>query len=242
MPQPASHEPTPAQRARTHGIASLSDPELLTLALLGDTEQDGWRRHHDAFASLLARHGGLGALTNATVLQPEDGLSALSSVRLQAIQQLHLRLSVEEDNPKGEPISGVSQAAALFIPLLACLSEETLMVMPATAGLHPTPVRSVAVGHANTVSATPAQVLRPAVEQNAPNLFIAHNHPDGDPQPSPRDWKFTKRMIRAAALLNVTLQDHIIVAGNRYRSMRQENPATFGAQPESRCNSEEQAQ
>ena len=232
MPQHASYEPTPAQRARAHGIASLSDPELLTLVLLGDTEQDGWQRHHDAFSSLLARHGGLEALTTTTVLCPKDGLAALSPVRLQAIQQLHLRLSVEEGNPKGEPVSGASQAAARFIPLLAHLPEETLMVMPATATLHPAPVRSVAVGHANSVSATPTQVLRPAIEHNAPNLFIAHNHPDGDPQPSPRDWKFTKRMIRAAALLDVTLQDHIIVAGNRYRSMRQENLAVFGAQTE----------
>ena len=68
------------QRATTHGLGSLTDSELLTLALLGEYEQD-WRRYQDDFDSLLSHHGGLKALTGATPL------------RLQPILQLHLRLS-----------------------------------------------------------------------------------------------------------------------------------------------------
>ena len=91
----------------------------------------------------------------------------------------------------------------------------------------PAPIRTVAVGQLNTVQSTPAQIFRPALEANAPAIFIAHNHPQTGPQPNADDWTFTPQMLRAAALLRITIRDHLVISGNRYRSMRQENDAPF---------------
>ena len=216
------------QRATTHGLGSLTDSELLTLALLGEYEQD-WRRYQDDFDSLLSHHGGLKALTGAThPLQPADGPPPTTPPRLQAILQLHLRISAEELQDSPLHANNPSNAAAIFIPHLGALQEETLMVMPISDDFVPAPIRTVAVGQLNTVQATPAQIFRPALEANAPAaIFIAHNHPQTDPQPSADDWTFTLQMLRAAALLRITIHDHLVISGNRYRSMRQENEAPF---------------
>ena len=71
------------QRATTHGLGSLTDSDLLTLALLCEYDQD-WRRYQDDFDSLLSHHGGLKALTGAThPLQPADRPPPTTPLRLQ---------------------------------------------------------------------------------------------------------------------------------------------------------------
>ena len=105
------------------------------------------------------------------------------------------------------------------------------MVMPISDDFVPAPIRTVAVGQLNTVQATPAQIFRPALEANAPAIFIAHNNPQTDPQPSADDWTFTLQMLRAAALLRITIHDHLVISGNQYRSMRQENEAPLHPGP-----------
>ena len=215
------------QRATTHGLGSLTDSELLTLALLGEYEQD-WRRYQDDFDSLLSHHGGLKALTGAThPLQPVDGPPPDHPTQATAHPAAAPPAFREELEDSPLHANNPSNAAAIFIPHLGALQEETLMVMPISDDFVPAPIRTVAVGQLNTVQATPAQIFRPALEANAPAIFIAHNHPQTDPQPSADDWTFTLQMLRAAALLRITIHDHLVISGNRYRSMRQENEAPF---------------
>ena len=219
--------PSLIQRAATHGLGSLTDAELLTLALIGEYHPD-WHTHQHGFESLLSHHGGLKALTSATnPLHTTGEPPPASPLRLQALLQLHLRLSAEELRKTPLPADNPSHAAAIFIPHLGALQEETLMVMPITHDFVPTPIRTVAVGQLNTVQATPAQIFRPALEANAPAIFIAHNHPHTTPQPSTDDWTFTIRMLRAAEILRLTIHDHLVISGNSYRSMRQENSEPF---------------
>lgn len=228
MPPPASNLPSPAQRAIANGLSSLSDAELLTLALLRDGGQD-WQRHLDAFALLLQAYGSLSALTGATIpSRDEDDPHPQFALRLQAIKHLHLRLSAEQYNlDPPVPLTDTQAAAAVLIPLLGAAQEETLVVLPATTALYPLHPRTVAIGSDNIVSAGPIQLLRPAIEFNAPNIFIAHNHPEGDLTPSIRDWTFTARIAQAARTMDITLQDHLVIAGTRYRSMRQQAPEHF---------------
>ena len=219
--------PAAVHRASSHGLDSLTDSELLTLALI-DECHPAWRDHVDTFESLLSHHGSLKALTNAPKPRTPAGLEPPTSpLRIQAILQLHLRLSAEELRKPQLQASSPQNAAAVLIPHLGALQEETLLVMPINDDFVPGPVRTIAIGQLNTVQATPSQIFRPALETNSPALFIAHNHPHTDPEPSADDWTFTLQMLRAARILRVTVHDHLVISGNRYRSMRQENDLPF---------------
>jgi DNA repair protein RadC len=63
-------------------------------------------------------------------------------------------------------------------------------------------------------------VLREAIRQNAPSLILVHNHPSGDPAPSPDDVALTKQIAAAAKLMDIDLMDHVIIGDRRFTSLK----------------------
>ncbi|MGL1957814.1 MAG: DNA repair protein RadC [Colwellia sp.] len=80
----------------------------------------------------------------------------------------------------------------------------------------------VASGTVNSVSLRPAEVLRTAVIVNAPTIVLVHNHPSGVPEPSKADITFTKTVIDAAKLLDITVIDHVIIGENNFYSLKEQ--------------------
>ena len=68
----------------------------------------------------------------------------------------------------------------------------------------------------------PREVFRPALRAAAAALILVHNHPSGDPAPSPEDRQVTARLVRAGEILGVRVLDHVIVAERGFSSLRQE--------------------
>ena len=66
-----------------------------------------------------------------------------------------------------------------------------------------------------------AEIFKAAVQVNAAGLIMSHNHPSGDPTPSPEDVQVTRQIQEAAQVLNITFEDHIIVGDNRWVSLRE---------------------
>lgn len=66
-----------------------------------------------------------------------------------------------------------------------------------------------------------AEIFRDAIAHNAPTIILAHNHPSGDPSPSPEDVYLTGILAEAGKLLDITLLDHIIIAGSNWRSLKE---------------------
>ena len=67
----------------------------------------------------------------------------------------------------------------------------------------------------------PAEVFRHAVIESAPNIIIVHNHPTGDPTPSPEDVSITQDLAAASKLLGMNLVDHLVIGRNRFVSLRE---------------------
>ena len=63
--------------------------------------------------------------------------------------------------------------------------------------------------------------MRDAIRQNAPCLILVHNHPSGDPTPSPEDVFVTRQIVDAGKLLDVEVLDHLVIGHGRYVSMRE---------------------
>jgi DNA repair protein RadC len=66
-----------------------------------------------------------------------------------------------------------------------------------------------------------AEVFREAIRCNAAAIIVAHNHPSGDPTPSPEDIRVTRDLRQAGTLLDIELLDHVIIGAQRYVSMKE---------------------
>ena len=67
-----------------------------------------------------------------------------------------------------------------------------------------------------------AEVFRDAVKENCLSLIVVHNHPSGDPTPSPDDVAVTRDLTAAGALLDIELLDHLVIAGGRFVSLKEQ--------------------
>ena len=101
------------------------------------------------------------------------------------------------------------------------LEQEQLRVINLNTRNKVISSRMVYQGSANMVTARAAEVFRQAIIDNAQCLIIVHNHPSGDPAPSPEDVLFTQQIVRAGKLLDVELLDHIVIGKGRYVSLRE---------------------
>jgi len=77
---------------------------------------------------------------------------------------------------------------------------------------------TAAVGTINAVHVSPADVLKSAVRHSAASIICVHNHPSGDPTPSPEDRDLTGRITRASALMGIRFLDHLVVTVSSYYS------------------------
>jgi DNA repair protein RadC len=65
-------------------------------------------------------------------------------------------------------------------------------------------------------------VLRPAIRENAPSIIVAHNHPSGDPTPSPEDVSVTRDLVAAGKLLDIGVLDHLVIgSGGNFVSLKE---------------------
>ena len=79
---------------------------------------------------------------------------------------------------------------------------------------------TVARGSLNECVVHPREVFRPLIAEAAAKVILVHNHPSGDPTPSPEDVALTKRLSEAGRLLGITVIDHVIVSRNAYSSLQ----------------------
>jgi DNA repair protein RadC len=112
-------------------------------------------------------------------------------------------------------------AASVLQRLIGDEVSEVFIVMLLNTRHRVESYHVVARGSIDDVHVTPREVLRAALMANAPGLIVSHNHPSGDPDPSPADEAFTKRLAAAATILGLDLLDHIVIGHDRYVSFKE---------------------
>jgi DNA repair protein RadC len=101
------------------------------------------------------------------------------------------------------------------------LEQERLRVVLLNTKNHILGMPTVYQGNVNHVSIRVGEVFREAVRYNATALIVAHNHPSGDPTPSPEDVAVTRLLIEAGTLIGVEVLDHLVVCRRGYVSLRE---------------------
>lgn len=214
-------EPTdgPRERLFAQGPEVLSDAELLALVL----RTGGRGRAAPALASgLLARHGGILGLARAAPAQLREfpGIGAAKCASLLAAVELARRLGSRRLRA-GAVIQGPADVHRHFHPHLRDAPHERFLAV-LLDGRHRV-LREVVVSQGTLTASLvhPREVFRPALREAAAALVLVHNHPSGDPTPSPEDREVTGRLVRAGDLLGIRVLDHVIVAERGFVSLRE---------------------
>ena len=210
----------PRERLRDHGPRFLSNAELIAILLrTGVTGENVV----NLSVRLLSHFQGLPGLARASFseLSSLKGISEAKTCQVMAALELGRRLiSLQpEDRPV---ISSPGDIANLLSAEMSFLEQEHLRVVLLDTKNHVLGINEIYVGNVNSSVVRPAEVLRPAIRENAVALIVVHNHPSGDPAPSPEDAAITRELREAGALLGIEVLDHVILGGNRHVSLKEQ--------------------
>ncbi len=219
----------PRERLLRHGPGALADAELLALLLRsgsrGATAVDLGRR-------VLALAGpwgvaGLGRVA-AEDLVGLPGLGPAKAAAVLAALEVGRRVAAARGVPPRR-LSDPREAAQALLPEMAPLDREQFRVVLLDAKHGWLGTETVAVGGLCHVPADPREVFKPAVRRSAAALILAHNHPSGDPTPSPQDIALTERLVAAGHLLGIAVLDHLVIAMHGHVSLAAQGLVRFDA-------------
>ena len=210
------------ERLRQRGVATLSNPELLSLVLM--TEQ-GSESIIGRVNRLLTEYS-VQQLLNVELgeLSQQYGLGEAKAAQLQATLELSRRWTLQ---PEGERriIRTAADAANLVRAEMEYLDHEELRVLTLDTKNGVVANQRLYQGTVNSSVIRSAELFRLAVTRNCPGIIICHNHPSGSPEPSDADIEVTKGLVEAGKLLEIELVDHLIIGQNgRFTSLRTRIP------------------
>lgn len=114
-------------------------------------------------------------------------------------------------------------------PLIVESRQERIYTVALNSQLRLISVTLNYIGTNSQINIEIKDILRPALQIEADNIIVFHNHPGGDPKPSPEDERLTADLINACKLLALPLLDHIVISSNGYQSIRRNKPHLWNA-------------
>ncbi len=207
----------PRQKLLARGPGALSQGELLQLVLGNGPRREPVER----LADRLLRRFGLAGLADLPAARwlGESGLASGAAVRLCAVFELGRRAY----GPNGRERPALERPADVARRLrhLGRVKKEHLVGLYLDAQNRLLHQETLSIGSLNTTRTHPREILFPAIVHLALGFILAHNHPSGTTEPSAEDLEFTRSVRRAGELMGIELYDHLIVAGDRYTSLRE---------------------
>lgn len=209
----------PRERLARLGPQALTTAELLAILLRigvsGESSVHVGQR-------LLAEFGGLPGLQRAPFeeLCGQHGIGAAKAAQLKAAIELGRRLTLAspEDRPS---VNSPADAAALVTYEMSALEQEHLRVILLDTRNRVLDIIEVYKGSVNSSQVHVGELFKAAIRRNAAALIVVHNHPSGDPTPSPDDVAVTRAIVQAGRLLDVDVLDHMIIGQGRWVSLKE---------------------
>jgi len=212
-------EERPRERLVEFGAERLSPAELLAILLrTGIRGKNAVQLGHD----LLDRFGGLHGIHQASFTEVCDqkGVGLAKAAQIKAAIELGRRLSVEDPDVR-KAINSPSDAAEIVKYEMSALEQEELRVLLLNTRNQVIRKTMVYRGSVNSSQARVAEVFKDAIRNNAKAIIVVHNHPSGDPTPSPDDIAITRAFVQAGELLDIQVLDHLIIGRGRYESLKE---------------------
>ncbi|RNC83987.1 MAG: JAB domain-containing protein [Balneola sp.] len=208
----------PREKLMQSGTISLSDAELLAILLRTGTKK---LNVIETARALLDHFGGLHNLVKREwkELRVIPGIARVKAITLEAAFELARRIQVAD---LGEEIQVQTpeDVAAFFGPKIRHLAKEVFMVAFLNNRKVITGFQKISSGGSNATIVEPSEIMRQAIINQASSIILVHNHPSGHDRASQADINLTKRIIESGKLLGIPVDDHIIIAGYKYVSLR----------------------
>ncbi len=199
----------PRERLRDHGAAYLSNAELIAILLRTGTPAENVV---DLASHLLSRFGGLDGISRASFqeLSSVHGIGEAKTAQLKAALELGRRLlaSTSEDRVT---IHSPQDVANLLAADMGLLDQEHFRVLLLNTKNQVLGIREVYKGNVSSAVIRASEVFQEAVRSNCPAIILVHNHPSGDPTPSPEDVQTTRQLVEAGKLLDIEVLDHLVI-------------------------------
>jgi DNA repair protein RadC len=209
----------PRERLARAGEGALSTTELLAIVLRtgvgGESVLDMARR-------LLSRYDGLPGLARASFaeLRAEKGLGQAKTAQLKAALELGRRMLLASPEDRFV-VRSPADVAQLLMAEMSHLEQEHFRVLYLDTRNRLIGTETVYVGSLNASHIRVGEVFRDAIKRNCAAIIVVHNHPSGDPTPSPEDVEVTRQLVAAGDLLDIEVLDHLVIGQQRFVSLRE---------------------
>ncbi|MEW6356581.1 MAG: DNA repair protein RadC [Planctomycetota bacterium] len=210
----------PRERLLSGGAEPLSDTELLAIIIGGGKRNE---TALDLARSLLSRFKTFRALAGAAIGELTDvpGIGNAKAARIQAALAIARRFA-SEPLAEGAKLRGSRDLFNHFRERLRDVKKETFWLVLLDQKHKIIRCARVSEGSLSQSLVHPREVFMPAVRESAAAVAFVHNHPSGDPNPSPEDRTITARLKEAGELLGIKVIDHLIIGGDSYVSFAEQ--------------------
>ena len=218
-------EQRPYEKCFTQSESALSDSELLAVILRSGTQGKNSLTLAQEILKVMEKssYPGLTGLLHISVqdLMKINGIGRVKAVQLKCIGELSKRIARNAARPQ-LVMNSPASIAAYYMEELRHEEQEVVICMMADVKGHFLGDKILTRGTATGSMVTPREIYMEALRRHAVSLILIHNHPSGDPTPSPDDVQITTRIYQAGELIGIHLLDHIVIGDQKYCSFREE--------------------
>ena len=216
----AQHRQRVKKRFRDEGLDHFEELHALELLLFyGLPREDTNPIAHD----LLNKFGSLRNVLEAPVeqLMTVNRIGEHAAILLSLVKGIALKYMISGDSEA--PLNTLADCGSYLVNRFIGHRDEAVMLLCLDAKRAPLCCRVVSEGSVNAAEISTRKVVEAALSVNATSVILAHNHPSGIAVPSMQDIVTTRRMGAALSAVDIILEDHIVVAGRDYVSLRDSN-------------------
>lgn len=209
----------PRERLIRQGAASLSNQELIAILLRTGTKEESVLSLSN---SILQSFDKIQDLQYATLEEcmKVKGVGKAKAVQLLAAVELGKRVH-RKDSTERYTIRSPEDAANYLMPDMSSLQQEHFVALFLNVKNEIIHKETIFIGSLNASIVHPRELFREAVKRSAASIICAHNHPSGNPAPSPEDIEVTKRLVAAGDMMGIDVLDHIVIGNHQFISLKE---------------------
>jgi DNA repair protein RadC len=212
-------EDRPRERMLAFGAGNMSNAELLAVILRTGVQNES---AVTVSQHLLRMAGGLRGLADRSLdeLCEQRGIGKAKGLQIQAALELGKRMARTELDA-APIIRSPKDVSTLVMEDLRYLQQEHFVVLFLNTKNRVIARETLSVGSLNAAIVHPREVFRAAVRRSAASVICVHNHPSGDPTPSPEDLQLTNRLTEAGHIIGIEVLDHVIIGDRSFLSLKE---------------------